>query len=1036
MELVEIFQVLGIEQTKDEQLIKNAYRKKLTVTNPEDNPEGFKRLRAAYDEACVYARRTEEEPTVADAIEDTAAGRWVQRAAEIYGHIDTRRDVKLWKELFDEDIFLSLEEEENCRFQLLRFLMEHFKLPTAVWKLLDEKLHIVEEAPKLRERFPADFVGYLVAKCERGEDVEFEQFEGAPDGNYDLFLQYYDRCWQAINDNQLEQAAEYLQNADDLHIFHPVMEVCRANLLLKQDKPEEAMRLMRKLQERFPEDVMVCYNAGEMFWKNGSKEAAASIYESLKSANSKHYMANVRLTEWYYECGRYQEAKKCAEEVLSAGADDNFMEILAKVNHELEKEMEANYREQKEWRTGMDLCWCYLQDGKVNKGIRLAKELEGEVPTEKRAEYNGLLAKLYVEGAEYESAIAMAEIWEQSLIEKLKNDDEAETEKDKDRIRQSHIIRMQCHRSLGYVDNKHFVEAIREADTIMTGTSKDIGLMLEKAQIYMEMEEYEQSIDLTNRLIEDYQVYAAYATAMEVYRRQWDAPGVVRCGQQCIRLFPTYVKAYEHAAKVFLDLKQVDDLKALLADADKNHIKSVILDAYRYQMEHEVPSAEILDEKIDAFRKEYLSKVEKGKLDYYEKGLPILTEYLYWYPGTYMLVERGIFHKAANRLEEAEEDFEKALAENPAQPYALNGLSFVYKFKGDYERAIIYSKRSILYMGDELSPVRYADLGNLYSLLGDYEKALEAYKRYLELATEKKQRSAYYMRNMAFCMARCGQIDEAISMYEAACGDTPQYYDDAVNVYQITGNGKQAEMLLEKWKKKLLNSTRQAPFDNYDDYYSKMAWQELLYGTDKKALEYFEKLLKVKAHDNSIAGSMCDMIFACILCGDDARGQLYAAKLREWQQKEKAEGRNDYYNSDKSRLELDFLAEYYREDAKALEEILALEEKCQICHFCTYHICKEMEAMRILLLLRKGEREAAFARLERNLEQQPLDEYMLAIRHMCEGGVRVVPYSVNAPKSVENNAAKVSAEVQNVAKQPEKEHRSLLRKLTDLFGKK
>lgn len=42
MEILEIFQVLGIEATKDEQAIRNAYRDKLSVTNPEDNPEGFK----------------------------------------------------------------------------------------------------------------------------------------------------------------------------------------------------------------------------------------------------------------------------------------------------------------------------------------------------------------------------------------------------------------------------------------------------------------------------------------------------------------------------------------------------------------------------------------------------------------------------------------------------------------------------------------------------------------------------------------------------------------------------------------------------------------------------------------------------------------------------------------------------------------------------------------------------------------------------------------------------------------------------------
>ena len=52
MNRTEAFQVLGIEATKEEREIKNAYRSRLAVTNPEDDPEGFKRLRKAYEEAC------------------------------------------------------------------------------------------------------------------------------------------------------------------------------------------------------------------------------------------------------------------------------------------------------------------------------------------------------------------------------------------------------------------------------------------------------------------------------------------------------------------------------------------------------------------------------------------------------------------------------------------------------------------------------------------------------------------------------------------------------------------------------------------------------------------------------------------------------------------------------------------------------------------------------------------------------------------------------------------------------------------------
>ena len=61
MERQLVFHVLGIDETKDEQEIKNAYRSLLKTANPEDDPEGFKRLREAYEEALRLAKQPEEE---------------------------------------------------------------------------------------------------------------------------------------------------------------------------------------------------------------------------------------------------------------------------------------------------------------------------------------------------------------------------------------------------------------------------------------------------------------------------------------------------------------------------------------------------------------------------------------------------------------------------------------------------------------------------------------------------------------------------------------------------------------------------------------------------------------------------------------------------------------------------------------------------------------------------------------------------------------------------------------------------------------
>ncbi|MDE5893545.1 MAG: hypothetical protein K2H45_11545, partial [Acetatifactor sp.] len=58
---------------------------------------------------------------------------------------------------------------------------------------------------------------------------------------------------------------------------------------------------------------------------------------------------------------------------------------------------------------------------------------------------------------------------------------------------------------------------------------------------------------------------------------------------------------------------------------------------------------------------------------------------------------------------------------------------------------------------------------------------------------------------------------------------------------------------------------------------------------------------------------------------------------------------------------------------------------CECCSFCTYALCKELEGVRILLMLRRGQRKEAGERLNHNLKIQPQDEYMLAIRHIRFG---------------------------------------------------
>ncbi|MCM1187877.1 MAG: tetratricopeptide repeat protein [bacterium] len=999
MDKTEIFQILGIEETKEEKIIKNAYRQKLSVTNPEDDPQGFKRLRAAYEEACRLAKETEEEQEAP--ADETPSGIWVKKAAEIYGSIRRRQDPEEWNRLFGDDCFLSLEEEENCRIKLLRFLMDHFRLPSEVWKLLDRKLSLTADAAHLREHFPWDFIRYVLSKCERGEDVVFSQFEGADDAPYDLYLQYYDRCWQALAQDDAKQAEQCIKSADELNIRHPIMEICRAEVLTKNGKPEEAIALLEGLEEKYPSDAMICYNTAENLWRQKDadggryRKRAAELYMRLKKENDSHYMANLRLTEWYYDNNQYKTAKECAEKVLVAGGGDDFLELLRKVNARIEEELEVKWRREEDHEAALELCWCYLQDGRFSRGEALALQLKDRLPDQKDAEWKALMAKLYVEGAEYGAAIEMSRAWEEALKEKLAGEEkEEEREKDKDRLRQAHLIRMQCNHNLGYRDRDKFAEAIREGEAVLEGKPKDIGVLLEMAQIYVEMQEYEKCEETVSNLVEDYQIYAAYASSMEAYRRQLNAGGVIRTGSLCVQYFPNFAKAYEYMAKVYLDLERFEDLEKIFEEAEKNGVKSTVLEAYRFQKDHKPMEPELLNNSLKQFRKNFRKPLEEGKTSFYEEGIKKLTKYLYHCPDSYMFVERGIFRRAGHHYAEAKEDFEKAISMNPSNPYAHNGLSFVYKYTGDYEKALIHIRKAILYMDEDMSPIIYTDLADLYSLLGRHEKALAVCRLYEE---QTHDTAAWFLKQLAEIYVNLGRGQEAREIYQKCCQKVKwELYEKQVDASVKCGEEKEAARILQTWSGELgirkgiladiLPAGRGNASGNRESvlYYVRELWYSLVFGTSSDVEKCVRRLRKLQDTEDGCEGRMADVTFACILCGLEKEGRKSGAQLAKWLRKETYAEKDRYFNREKGKLQIKILAAWYTEPEEKISGLLDSEASCGICHFCTSAVCREVEAVRILFLLRRNKTREALERLNRCLELLPSDEYMRAIKHRID----------------------------------------------------
>ena len=93
----DFFNTLGIEATKEEKEIKKAYRAKLHTVNPEDNPDGFKRLREAYEEALKYARQKEEKPENLSPAEE-----FISRCEQLYKDFYRRIDEQGGRSFFQK----------------------------------------------------------------------------------------------------------------------------------------------------------------------------------------------------------------------------------------------------------------------------------------------------------------------------------------------------------------------------------------------------------------------------------------------------------------------------------------------------------------------------------------------------------------------------------------------------------------------------------------------------------------------------------------------------------------------------------------------------------------------------------------------------------------------------------------------------------------------------------------------------------------------------------------------------------------------
>ncbi len=172
----EIWKTLKLEPTKNEDDIVNAYRSLVVTVHPEEDPEGFKKLREAYEAAIRYSRIKEEPEaeTPVNPDELNEYDRITYDATVIYDNYKTRIDTDKWDELLDNSIFFDLDTSDKARETLLVFLLDRFYLTHETWVKINKVLMVEMDMNLLTEQFPESFLQYIVRHATQEDEIELE----------------------------------------------------------------------------------------------------------------------------------------------------------------------------------------------------------------------------------------------------------------------------------------------------------------------------------------------------------------------------------------------------------------------------------------------------------------------------------------------------------------------------------------------------------------------------------------------------------------------------------------------------------------------------------------------------------------------------------------------------------------------------------------------------------------------------------------------------------------------------------------------
>lgn len=716
------FQILGLSETKEEEKIRQNYLTLLKDTNPEDDPEGFKRLREAYEEALRFAGQREEEEEQPQG----EVGLWMRHVREIYRNILLRREADNWKTLFDDPVCVGFDTFLEARGQLLGFLSGHSFLPQTVWRLLDRVFHVLDDFDALKEDFHVNFLRHIEYHVNTGDFLDYSLFEAQEgcvpesDEETDDYIKEYFDIKNRLENDETEGVAQSLSDLKRHGVYHPYEDVERLRLHIRKKECEKVREQAERLIERYPEDGYVRVWTGKIFYDTGDKERGFAQWEAVLAQEPDYYMAKYFAMHHLVEQENWDQAGRYVNELIKVNRrDEELLELqkeidnalVPKLREALDKGEPYGERSGKELRTFLG--WRLFDLERYEDILDLLAE-----DSELEAEEDGLELKAW--------ALYRLECYEKAIpvylahLKCVQENEDDEKEK-ASKAAQSHRLLGVCYYCTGRLD-----EGERETRTAIE-MEEDPRIRIDckyyLADRYLSQKEYEKATEVCDDILEaDEGFYPAYLVRQEACYHMRKAQQVVDDYYRAIDLYAGFDKPYLYAAMIFYDYNQYKDALGVIERARENEVE--FSKKMRFQ---EAKILRMLSEDAESRKRplEILNALlaeTKGAAEKEPEDRDALDR-------AELLFEKGLLFESDEKLDTAIELVQGAIMLDPEEPYYVLVLGNLLRDSEQFDKALVQYKRvEEVYHHTEF----YFGLGVCCQILEQWRQAAAYFEKVLE----------------------------------------------------------------------------------------------------------------------------------------------------------------------------------------------------------------------------------------------------------------------------------------------------------------